>query len=109
MNHPVPVMASLLPLFSQYLNGTTMDFEPESGDPSRSLEGRYSNYFKIGHNAFEFVIDFGQHYNNSENKGQFHTRIVTNPTYAKALCRLFQDAIAQYELTYGTVPNESQE
>lgn len=25
---------------------------------SRKLEARYSNYFKVGHNAFEFVLDF---------------------------------------------------
>jgi hypothetical protein len=25
-------------------------------------EGRYANYFQIGHNAFEFIIDFGQGY-----------------------------------------------
>ncbi len=26
------------------------------------LEGRYANYFEIGHNAFEFVLDLGQLY-----------------------------------------------
>jgi len=24
------------------------------------LEGRYANYFQVGHNAVEFVLDFGQ-------------------------------------------------
>jgi hypothetical protein len=27
-----------------------------------ALEGKYANYFKVGHNAFEFILDFGQLY-----------------------------------------------
>ncbi len=27
---------------------------------SAELEGRYANSFKVGQNAFEFIIDFGQ-------------------------------------------------
>ena len=51
------------------------------------VEGRYANYFKIGYNAFEFVIDFGQLYPEGEpgdKKARFHTRIITAPVYARA-------------------------
>jgi hypothetical protein len=41
------------------------------------LEGKYANYFKVGYNAFEFVIDFGQCYSDDE-EAQLHTRIITS-------------------------------
>jgi hypothetical protein len=66
------------------------------------LEGRYANYFKIGHNALEFLFDFDQLYAESQ-RVQFHTRIITHPTYAKALLGLLREAITQYEQTFGAI------
>ena len=43
-----------------------MNYESEAFRNDTKLEGRYSNYFKVGHNAFEFVIDFSQFYTESE-------------------------------------------
>ena len=40
------------------------------------LEARYSNDFKVGHNAFEFLLDFGLFYPDSS-EARLHTRIVT--------------------------------
>jgi hypothetical protein len=60
------------------------------------LEGKYVNYFKVGHNAFEFVLDFGQSYLENE-APQIHTRIVTSPAYAKALLETLRESLAQYE------------
>jgi Protein of unknown function (DUF3467) len=54
---------------------------PQEAD---EIEGRYANYFRVGHNAFEFLFDFGQFY--AESPGvRFHTRIITSPTSAKSL------------------------
>ncbi len=36
--------------------------ESEEFREGGSLEGRYANYFKVGYNAFEFLLDFGQFY-----------------------------------------------
>jgi hypothetical protein len=59
-------------------------------------EGRYANYFKVGHNRVEFVLDFGQHY---DEKGtpQFHTRIIMSPVYVKALMETLRQAMEQHE------------
>jgi hypothetical protein len=66
-------------------------------------EGRYANYFKVGYNAFEFLLDFGQFY--SEGQGaRFHTRIITNPMYAKSLLELLRQALEQYEQAFGSIP-----
>lgn len=69
------------------------------------LQGRYANYFKIGQNAFEFVVDFGQHYGEEETL-QLHTRIVTSPVYAKRLLATLQEAVSRHEFTFGKVINE---
>jgi hypothetical protein len=79
-----------------------MNPENEPPEATGELEGRYANYFKVGHNAFVFLLDFGQLYAESQ-RAQFHTRIITNPIYAKAFLGLIQDAIAQYEQTFGVI------
>lgn len=66
------------------------------------LEGRYANYFKVGHNAFEFVLDFGQLYGRGVD-ARFHSRIITNPIYAKTFMQLLQESIEQYETMFGEI------
>ena len=71
-------------------------------------EGRYSNYFKVGFNSFEFILDFGQAYEDGAGE-VLHTRIVTGPAYAKALSRLLADSLAAYEQTCGALPEIDQQ
>jgi hypothetical protein len=59
--------------------------------PTMSL---YANYFEVGHTPFEFVLDFGQSYANGETS--YHTRIVTSPTYARALLDTLAQAFEDY-------------
>ena len=62
------------------------------------LEGRYANYFEVGHSAVsgEFVIDFGQFYlKNGE--AHLHTRIITGPIYIRAFIETLQESIKKYE------------
>jgi hypothetical protein len=70
-----------------------------------AIEGKYANYFEIGNNAFEFVLDFGQRYSETLQE-RIHTRIVTGPSYAKELMRVLEGAIEQYEQTYGIIRDE---
>jgi hypothetical protein len=62
-------------------------------------KGRYANYFKIGHSSLEVVLDFGQCY--PEEEAQFHTRIITTPSRAKALLETLQESLARYEQDFG--------
>jgi len=74
----------------------------EQAEKGKHTEGRYANFFQVGHNAFEFLIDCGQYY--PENcVAQFHSRIITSPAYAKALLETLKESIAQYERTYGII------
>ncbi|NIM98496.1 MAG: DUF3467 domain-containing protein [candidate division Zixibacteria bacterium] len=79
-----------------------MKHGPQVSRGTRRLEGRYANYFKIGYNAFEFVLDFGQSYPEGE-KEKVHTRIVTSPNYAKALLETLGESIERYEETFGII------
>lgn len=67
--------------------------------PRALSKGVYANYFEVGHTAFEFVIDFGQTYANKE--GCCHTRIVTSPTYARALLQTLSEAVDEYNRRFG--------
>ena len=69
---------------------------------SGKLEGRYANYFKVGHNAFEFVLDFGQLYPENGD-AQLHTRIVTSPAYVRSLLETLRESVEQYEQTFGVI------
>ena len=83
-----------------------MDPAHEALQNSRKLEGRYSNYFKVGHNAFEFVLEFGQFYpKNGEAK--LHTRIVTSPNYTKDLLETLWESIQQYEKIFGKIQEQN--
>lgn len=66
------------------------------------LIGLYANFLVVGHNAFEFVLDFGQVYESSEGE-QIHTRIATTPMYAKAMLAALRTAVERYEAAHGHV------
>jgi hypothetical protein len=75
------------------------------------VEGHYANYFKVGYNAFEFVIDFGQLYpagQAGDKNAQFHTRIITVPVYARALVETLQESIEQYAQGFGEFRNDEE-
>ena len=73
-------------------------------DPNNKchIEGRYANYFKIGQNAFEFVLEFIQFYPGNEGE-HLHTRIITSPIYAKTLAKMLQESIEKYEQNFGII------
>jgi hypothetical protein len=92
-------------IFSNAYDEGQMGPNRKSPPKKNVLEGRYANYFKVGHNAFEFVIDFGQYYPESE-EAELYTRIITSPFYAKDLSRILNDSIIQHEKTYGTISKD---
>jgi hypothetical protein len=69
---------------------------------SDALEARYANYFEIGHNAYEFILEFGQYQPQTEHV-QIQTRIVTGPVFAKLLFELLAQALNQFENEIGPI------
>jgi hypothetical protein len=66
------------------------------------ISRQYANYFKVGHNGFEFFFDFGQSLAESKDV-LIHTRIVAAPGYAKAFMETLRESIAKHEETYGII------
>jgi hypothetical protein len=54
-------------------------------------DGKYANYFDVGVNVNEVVIDFGQCYHGS--LPSVHTRIVTTTAYGRELLALLVRSI----------------
>ena len=78
----------------------------ELPEGEKELEGRYANYFEVGFNAYEFLIDFGQQYPPSSQT--IHTRIVTSPSLARNLLEVLARSLREYargsgQATRGTV------
>jgi hypothetical protein len=82
--------------------GNPMKGDVRQRQPGEEPEAKYANYFHVGHNAFEVMLEFGQHYEDAS-KPQMHTRIVTAPAYAEALCELLRKALAEYKKTFGSI------
>ncbi|HEY6303629.1 MAG TPA: DUF3467 domain-containing protein [Terriglobales bacterium] len=79
--------------------------EKQGSSQGVGIEGKYANYFQVGHNAFEFLLDFGQLYLEGKQE-HFHTRIVTSPTYAVELLKVLAESIEQYERTFGSLESK---
>jgi hypothetical protein len=78
-----------------------MDPDYEAPRKNDRLEGKYANYFEVGHNAYEFVIDFGQYYSENE-EAELFTRVITGPVYVKELFETLKESIKQYEKKFGS-------
>jgi len=63
----------------------------------------YTNYFEVGHNAYEFLIDFGQYQPEVAEVAPL-ARIVLGPTHAKLLATTLTTAIESHEAEHGKIP-----
>ncbi len=66
------------------------------------LQGCYSNSFRVGFNALEFMIDFAQSSTNHQ-VAEVHARIIMNPACGRVLLRLLAESIEQYEQAHGHI------
>lgn len=69
------------------------------------LEGKYANFINVGHNAYEFLFDFGQSFSEND-EAELSVRVITSPFYAKAFLTTLKESIAAYERTYGTIEKD---
>ncbi|MBL8298416.1 MAG: hypothetical protein JNN30_08725 [Rhodanobacteraceae bacterium] len=71
----------------------TQNTDDRDTRPNAQTIGRYANCFKVGFNALEVVLEFGEHYADSGAPG-VHTRIVTNSFCARALLTTLDESLA---------------
>jgi hypothetical protein len=73
--------------------------------PAASL---YVNYFELGHNPYEFLIELGQYRPSASSDGGtigIHTRLAITPPYAKLLSQLLSNAVREHEAENGKIPD----
>jgi hypothetical protein len=76
--------------------------KPRPTTRPRAPLARYANYFEVGHNAYEFLIDFGQYQPESATV-VLHTRLALGPTHAKMLAGMLGGAVARHEGDNGPI------
>jgi hypothetical protein len=76
------------------------DQKSHQSSSRRWEEGRYANFFQIGHNAFEFLLEFGQQ---EGDENAIHTRIYVSPQHARILGNLLLDTLQQHERIFGRI------
>ena len=79
--------------------------DDDDDDAAAAPAGRYANYFAVGYNAVEFLLDCGQCYGDSAS-ARVHTRIVTSPIYAQALFAALGKSLSEYERAFGSIPEQ---
>lgn len=66
----------------------------------------YVNYFEMGHNPFEFLVDLGQFHpgaDGGDGKTVIHSRIALAPPYAKMLSDLLMRMVQEHETEFGPI------
>jgi Protein of unknown function (DUF3467) len=99
--------ASLTDKWSKAVRKIQKDGQSHNAQDNSEPNGQYANYFTVGHNAFEFLFDFGQIHTDGK-PPPLHTRIITTPVHAKTLLRLLQESVEQYEQLFGSIPDGDQ-
>ncbi len=67
--------------------------------PGREI---YVNFLRLGFNAFEFLLDLGTSFPDTET-ATIDTRVITNPADAKAFTEMLLEAIIRYEEKFGPI------
>lgn len=81
--------------------------EPSKSECKKSpVEGRSANHFEVAFTEFEFLLDFGQAYDTSQ-EALWHTRIIMTPSSAKKLMHMLQHMVTQYEAEIAAIPERT--
>ncbi len=70
-------------------------------------EGRYSNYFEVGHSASDFVLNFSQNHESVEEL-LVHTRIITAPKHAMEFLEILGRSIETHDRSSEVIREQSQ-
>ncbi len=64
-------------------------------------DGKFSNSFVIGFNAYEFIFDFGMI--TATGASHIHSRVVTSPADAQEFVELLAKSIGEHQKIYGVL------
>jgi hypothetical protein len=74
--------------------------EDDRSERHDNLQARYANFFQVGFNNWEFVIDFGYYYE-GDAAPAIHSRIILAPPIAADLLELLERTVADHKRSYG--------
>ncbi len=90
----------------RFKTGQEQDRHPGAEGPA----ALYVNYFEMGYNPFEFLIDFGQFHpglTGTETDGDgttvIHSRLAMAPPYAKMLTEMLVRSLRNHESEHGEI------
>jgi hypothetical protein len=66
-------------------------------------ERLYSNYLRVGCNAFEFILEFCD-YREGDIEARVISVVITTPAFAKAFEATLSQSIKNYEERFGMIP-----
>ena len=72
------------------------------------MEPKYANSLRVGYNAFEILLDFGQAAGEA-GRTKLQSRIITNPALAKAFFSALEQSLREYQSEFGEIPGEATE
>jgi hypothetical protein len=84
-----------------------MDSESTREEGNGSDRELYSNYFRVGFNSVEFLLDFGRQFEDRE--ARLYQRIITAPAHAKEISLLLAQAVRNFETKFGSIRSEDSE
>jgi hypothetical protein len=76
--------------------------EPDESRRRTAVEGHSANHFELAFTECDFLLDFGQLYDDKE-QALIHTRIILTPRSAKTFLTMLQDLVKKYEQTIGAI------
>jgi hypothetical protein len=79
--------------------------DSEKWEEAERAEARYANSFRVGFNAFEVLIDFGQ-LTAEGGRPLLQSRIITNPRLATELMRTLEESLRHHASEFGPIPEE---
>jgi len=79
-----------------------MTTEEKASRVLRAPLAGYANYFEVGHNPYEFLLDFGQ-FQPEVAEVLIHTRIVLGPNHARLFAEILANAVKKYVAENGPI------
>ncbi len=80
---------------------------PRTASEPEPRERRYTNHLRVGFNRLEFLLDFAQAYDGSDEI--VHAQLVAAPAHVKQFAALMHGCVSQYEQRYGVIATDGQD
>ena len=78
--------------------------QPRTASQPMAKERSYANHLRVGFNRLEFLLDFAQAYEGSDEV--VHAQLVAAPAHVKQFAALMHGCVSEYEQRYGVIATD---